>query len=103
MFVMKGFVLNRARVEGCIANQYLLLELSNLCAQYLDVSAKTTFKKLNRNETLESTEWDNELSIFRKRGGTLGKIDDRPLTAKEMKQIELYVLLNCPELDDWVE
>lgn len=94
MRVLKGYVRNRARPEGCIAERYLAEECIRFCSGYME-QVKGIGTQNDRNEDLEGER------ILGGRPFTKGV----PITmCDEMLQIaHLYVLLNSAEVEPYIE
>lgn len=91
-------------MEGSICEAYLCHETSHFCSYYFEPYVQTKRNKVGRNddggedETMLPT-----LSIFNTPGRQFGKCKNRPLLDKEMKAAHLHILLNCDEVQPYIE
>ncbi|XP_048604933.1 uncharacterized protein LOC106422183 [Brassica napus] len=94
MKVLKDFVRNLARPEGCIAEAYLAEECVRFCSQFLK---KTTSyeEKPDRNTEFESS------SILE--GRPISAATCRVLSEKDMKIIHLAVIQNMAIVEPYVD
>ena len=94
MKILKGYVRNRARPEGCIAECYLADECMQFCSGYMKKVAEIGVRH-NRNE-----EFENE-SILEGRPISVGK----PMTiADDILEIaHRCVLINSEEVQPYLE
>nr|GMD28243.1 uncharacterized protein LOC109179592 [Ipomoea batatas] len=101
----KNNVKNKAKVEGSISNAYLVEEASSFCSYYFDDHVSTKHRNVPRNA--DSTEYVDEqeetLSIFKYPGRAFGKSKARYMTDEEFKAAQTYVLLNCSEVEPFIE
>ncbi|KAL4301596.1 hypothetical protein AHAS_Ahas17G0316700 [Arachis hypogaea] len=108
MCTLKSYVRNRSRLEGSIAESYLVEEYLTFCSCYLHSGVQT---KLNRqprnndepnNSMMKTT--DVFSNLFPKRGVPLGAKKGEPflLDDKSREQVHSYILLNCHKIDDYV-
>lgn len=67
---LKGYVHNKARPEGCIAERYIDKECLQFCSMYLN-NVETVFNKVERNN--EMMDDSGEISVFSCRGWPIGK------------------------------
>ncbi|KAJ0887978.1 hypothetical protein HanRHA438_Chr09g0396941 [Helianthus annuus] len=96
---------NKARVEGSVVESYLVDELSNYCALYLESTVKTWLNHEPRNfaPTFScSSSSDSRLSVFKHPSQRLydkgGK--NIVLTDEDKHKAHTYILLNCQELHE---
>ncbi|XP_026430326.1 uncharacterized protein LOC113326872 [Papaver somniferum] len=94
---LKSYVRNKACSEGSMAEAYLIDECITFCTRYLN-SVVTKFNKLERNEDDEAPQPDYRLIVFKQSGRPVGAETWGQLTESEMKQIQLYALLNTKEI-----
>jgi len=94
MKVLKDFVRNTARPEGCIAEAYLAEECMRFCSDFLK---KTT----NAEEEIErNTDYEN-CSILE--GRPISAATSITLTENEKNIAHLAVIHNMAQLDPYVE
>lgn len=91
----KGYVRNKNRPEGSIAEGYIVEECMLFCSKYLH-DIETRFNQLERNADGENDNYPG-LSIFAPSGIPLGKGKCKSLTEEEVVQAREYVLKNCEE------
>jgi hypothetical protein len=98
---IKGYVRNKAHLEGSIAEAYIAEVCLTFCSRFLDVDTK-----LNRADHHESTavnELPSGLSIFgemdyKRRGQTI-----ETFGGDEVRKMRHYVVSNCDEARPWVK
>lgn len=89
MKVLKGYVMNRARPEGCIVERYLTEECSLLYSKYIKQVADIG-RKHERNE-----EFDTGLL---QQGNTLSRGKKITLAPEMLHAAHHYVLINSDEV-----
>lgn len=94
MKVLKGYVLNRARPEGCIAERYLADECLMFCSGYVKQAVEIGVRH-TRNEDFE-----NE-TILEGRPISGGK--DIRVPNDMLEIAHRYVLLNSAEVEPYIE
>ncbi|KAH6778240.1 hypothetical protein C2S51_009552 [Perilla frutescens var. frutescens] len=103
---LKKTVGNKARVEGSICNAYLVQEASSFCSFYFEDHVSTRHRSVPRNYDggFEMPDKDNAeaLSIFKQSGRSFGKVSQRYLSSIEYEAIRVYVLLNCIEVEQYI-
>ncbi|XP_039118907.1 uncharacterized protein LOC120255075 [Dioscorea cayenensis subsp. rotundata] len=101
---LKKNVRNKAKVEGSICNAYLVEEASAFCAHYFEPHVKTRHRKVPRNyeSGQDPTEEAGSLSIFTCPGRPLGKAKTKYLTKEEYSAAQMYILLNCSEVQPFI-
>ena len=89
----KGYVRNRARPEGSIAEAYIATEALTLCSKYIETADQLS-KKVGEN--------NHELNVFDCFVRVTGKSrqDDKP---KDLDKMVWYVLNNCHEILTYIE
>nr|GMC86585.1 uncharacterized protein LOC109179592 [Ipomoea batatas] len=103
---LKNNVKNKAKVEGSISNAYLVEEASSFCSYYFEDHVSTKHRNVPRNaDTSEYAvdEHEETLSIFKYPGRAFGKSKARYMTDEEFKAAQTYVLLNCSEVEPFIE
>nr|GMC63030.1 uncharacterized protein LOC109179592 [Ipomoea batatas] len=103
---LKNNVKNKAKVEGSISNAYLVEEASSFCSYYFEDHVSTKHRNVPRNA--DSSEYvvdehEETLSIFKYPGRAFGKSKARYMTNEEFKAAQTYVLLNCSEVEPFIE
>src|ERR1044072_7518203 len=89
MKILKGYVKNRSRPEGCIAERYIVEEAIEYCTDYLsDVEYIGLPKSRHTGRTT---------------GEGIGKEKLITISHTERDKAHLYVLLNTPEVEPYVE
>ncbi|XP_066334951.1 uncharacterized protein [Miscanthus floridulus] len=99
MGTLKGYVRNRARPEGSIAEAYIANEALTFCSRYMD----DVVTRFNRDDD----KWDqgvsdSDLSIFQHGVKLLGAHRQTYLDDKEFDKICWYVLNNCDEVEPYL-
>lgn len=100
MGILKGYVHNKARPEGCIAERYIDNECLQFCSMYLN-NVETIFNKVERNNEVMNN--NIKISVFTSRGRPIGKPKYYVLSDEEIANINAFVLENCEEIDDLIQ
>ena len=89
----KGYVRNRARPEGSIAEAYIATEVLTFCSKYIE-----TADQLSR----EVREGNPGLNVFDYSVRVTGKSrqEDKP---KDLEKMAWYVLNNCPGILPYIK
>ncbi|XP_021603851.1 uncharacterized protein LOC110608873 [Manihot esculenta] len=104
--ILKKNIKNKAKVEGSIANAYLVEEASSFCAYYFESHVSTRHRRVPRNDdggVVEDQEIEGNLSIFKYPGRPIGQSKKRILTKDERNAAHLYILLNCEEVSPFIK
>ncbi|GJY09752.1 transposon protein, CACTA, En/Spm sub-class [Tanacetum coccineum] len=99
MHILKGYVTNKARPEGCIAQRYIENECVTFCSMYLN-DVDTVFNKSERND--EMIHPGGEISVFSSKGRPIGGYKSCDLSEAELMKIHTYILNNCPEMGELI-
>ncbi|XP_059288082.1 uncharacterized protein LOC132041388 isoform X3 [Lycium ferocissimum] len=102
----KHNVRNKAHVEGSICNAYLVEEASSFCSHYFEPHVYTRHRKVPQNDdggTCDQGKHHGNLSIFTYPGKGFGEQDQRYLTEEELDAAHIYILLNCVEVQPYVQ
>ncbi|OMO57751.1 Transposon, En/Spm-like protein [Corchorus capsularis] len=95
---------NRSSVEASICESYIVEEISTFCSLYFDSNITTRLNRVPRNDDGGEVDSIGRLSIFSHPGRAFGPSRFcRYLTDDEYKAAELYVLLNCEEIEPYIE
>jgi hypothetical protein len=98
MKVLKGYVRNRNRPEGCIAECYIAEEAVEFCSEYLS-GVETIGIPAVRNNTTNNAASLNLITEGRPiLGGTLVDVDNAMWS-----QAHFYVLQNTAEVEPYIE
>nr|GME09613.1 uncharacterized protein LOC109179592 [Ipomoea batatas] len=103
---LKNNVINKAKVEGSISNAYLVEEASSFCSYYFEDHVSTKHRNVPRNADGSEyvvDEHEETLSIFKYSGRAFSKAKARYMTDEEYKAAQTYVLLNCSEVEPFIE
>lgn len=103
MLDLKKKVGNKAKVEGSISEAYIIEEISNFCSHYFEPHIQTRRTKVPRNDDGGFVDAEGRLSVFTRPGRAFGKSWTRYLTDEEIHAVEIYVLLNCIEVEQYRE
>ena len=89
----KGYVRNRARPEGSIAEAYISTEALTFCSKYIEIADQLS---------KEVGEDNPGLNVFDYSVRVTGKSrqEDKP---KDLDKIVWYVLNNCPEIQPYIK
>ena len=95
---------NKARVKGSVCEAYLVEEISTFCSFYFESHIQTKQNRVDRNDDGDEVDAPNGcLSIFTHPGCAIGKEKKCYLIDEELKAATIYVLLNCDEIQPFVE
>ncbi|KAK1396038.1 hypothetical protein POM88_005901 [Heracleum sosnowskyi] len=102
---LKSNVKNKNKVEGSIANAFLMEELCYFTTFYFEDQVQTKLRIVARNadEFVSDDDDKDAISLFRQSGRPLGIGKIRYLSDDELRSATLYVLLNCVEVEPFVE
>jgi hypothetical protein len=98
---LKPMVGNRARVEGCIAEAFMLNEVAYFSSVYFAEEHNVNAPTMRYNVDEEPPYSD--LSIFASRGTTVGSSTSYYSTSEERKAALLYMYANIDEMDKYFE
>ena len=94
MKILKGYVQNQARPEGCIAERYSAEECMKYCSRYIKDALQIGERK-NRNEV--------EQNDFILEGRPISKGKPMTVDAKVINAAHRYVLFNTEEVEPYIE
>ena len=101
---LKKNIRNKARVEGSIANAYLIEEASTFCSYYFEPHVHTRRRKVSRNDDGGNVDFvEGNLSVFTYPGRAYDTCKRRPLDYQEYKAAQSYIILNCAEVQPYVK
>ncbi|PKU82319.1 hypothetical protein MA16_Dca005324 [Dendrobium catenatum] len=101
---LKKYVKNKARPEGSICEAYLSQEITHFCSYYFEPHIRSTRTKIGHNMNFDVEEQSHaKLSVLRRQGKSSGKCVERFLNDLEINTANLYVLLNCEEVEPILE
>lgn len=97
-------VKNRNYVEGSICEAYLCQETSHFCSYYFESHVQSLRNKVGRNDDGGQVEVGQQtLSIFNQSGRSAGTSKSRYLSDRELAAAHLHILLNCEEVQPYLE
>lgn len=99
MGTLKGYVHNKARPEGCIAERWIDKECLTFCSMYLN-NVDTIFNRAERNN--ESTKSPGTTSVFSSRARPFGGPKLDVLSNSKLAKVHAFVLNNSDELEDLI-
>ena len=102
MHDLKMKVRNKAKVEGSIAEAYIMEEISNFCSMYFEADIQTRRTQPPRNDDGGESVCSVRISIFNHPRPSFGCSSTRMLDDRELCATEIYILLNCAELECYV-
>ena len=102
MHELKKKVRNKAKVEGFISEAYIVEEIFNFCSFYFEPHIQTRWTKVPRNDDGGYVDIQDRLSIFTFLDRPLGRSWKQYLSDEEIRAAELYVLLNCIEVETYI-
>lgn len=103
MLYLKRKVQNKIKVEGSICETYILEEIPNFASMYFDPSIQTRRTQVPRNNDGGEGTIDEKLSSFKHSCRPIGKCCNRFLTYKELGIVETYVIVNCKEVEPYLQ
>ncbi|KAG8381437.1 hypothetical protein BUALT_Bualt06G0121900 [Buddleja alternifolia] len=99
---LKGFVRNRARPEGSIAEGYIVKECLTFMSMYVN-GIETKFNRRRRNYDGPQYGDLEGLSVFSMRVRPFGHIRPEPiLSDEELEKAHRFVLSNCDEVEHYL-
>jgi hypothetical protein len=96
---IKPMVGNRARVEGCITEAFILKEVAYFSSVYFEHNVNAPMMRYNVNEEPPCS----DLSIFASRGTTIGSSTSYYSTLEERNATLLYMYANIDGMDKYFE
>jgi hypothetical protein len=94
---LKGYVRNKARPKGSIAERYILEECMTFCSWYLhDMDIK--FNRPERNVNASQNEATSGLSVFASVNRNRQNYTFETLSKSELQMAHHYILTNCEEI-----
>jgi len=101
---LKQMVKNKSHVEGSICEAYLSMETSHFCSYYFEQHVQSMRTKVGRNDFgVQNDTSQDTLSVFNHVGHPAGICKSRYLNEKEVAVVHLHVLLNCEEVQPYIE
>jgi Domain of unknown function (DUF4218) len=94
---------NKAHPEGSMVEAYIIEETSNFCSIYFKSDVRTRLNQNLRHDDGGEQVSEERASIFSYPGRPIGRRARRTIGEREWEVAQLYVLLNCPEVQDYVE
>ena len=100
---LKGYVTNKARPEGSIAEAYIVNECLTFVSTYLR-GIETKYNKAERNyDGGNGEEEGSKLSVFTQKVRPFGAGRYFELVEHDYDTLHRYVLNNCESLDKYIE
>lgn len=100
----KKWVKNKARVEGCITEAYIVDEISNFVSLYFASDVPSSRNKKQRvDDGYDTFSTGCSLSTFQVPGRKYGNMGSRDLSRDEHKAVMLYIYTNTLEMEDFVK
>lgn len=102
---MKGYVRNKSRPEGSIAQGYVVEECLSFCSLYLAETVDSKFNKRARNEdvTMCTTTNSTGLDVFSRRGHNPRSGTTKIFYAETLKKAHQYILFNSETVKPYIE
>ena len=94
MKILKGYVKNRSRPEGCIAEHYMAEECVRFCSDYLKQSVGIGVRQ-NRNDDVQREPTAD--------GRSISKGIVKQLPAELLEAAHRYVLFNNTEMEQYLQ
>ncbi|KAM0893013.1 hypothetical protein ACQ4PT_025374 [Festuca glaucescens] len=100
----KKWVKNKARVEGCITEAYIVDEISNFVSLYFASDVPSSRNKKQRvDDGYDTFATGCSLSTFQVPGKKYGNMGSCDLSRDEHKPVMLYIYTNTLEMEDFVK
>lgn len=99
---IKKNVRNKARLEGSIAEAYIVNKALNCCSMYLR-GIKTIFNRAERNNNEVYGLVDRGLSVFSQKAHLFGSRQLIQFSHEDIRRVHWYVMNNCKELQPYLE
>ncbi|MQL98432.1 hypothetical protein Taro_031143 [Colocasia esculenta] len=93
---------NKVKVEGSVAKAYIMEEISNFCSMYFEPEIQFLRTRPPHNDDGEDFVQSDRLSIFKYPGRAYGCSSSRMLNDRELHIVDIYILLNCIEVESYV-
>ena len=100
MGTLKGYVHNKARPEGCIAERYINKKCLTFCSMCLD-NVETIFNRPERNS--KRADKSARLPIFLCSACPLRGQKVACLPDSELTKIHVFLLNNCDEIQEYIK
>ena len=101
---LKKKVKNKARVEGSIIESYLIEEISHFCTYYFELHVHSNRTRVGRNDDGGVGDLvQPSLSIFNLPGRFAGECKTRYLEDREFSAAMNHILINCDEIQPFIE
>ncbi|KAK7311167.1 hypothetical protein RJT34_09123 [Clitoria ternatea] len=103
--LLKSYVTNKARLEGSIAEGYLMQEILTFCSRYLD-NIETRWNRPARVDDRHDDDTQptsRAAELFPHVGKPVGGSSYFTLTSVEKLQAHRHVLTNCPVVDCYLQ
>ena len=97
---LKSMVGNKARVEGCIAEEFKLKEIASFTSGYF-AEEHNVFAHRKRYHEDETEPPCSDIKIFQWNGKTVGPPVSYELSEEERKSALLYMWTNIEEVEDF--
>ena len=95
---------NKARVEGSICEAYLCQETAHFCSYYFEPHVQSSRNRIGRNDVVgQDMTCEHTLSIFNKSDRYSGRYKSQYLNDRELAAAHLHILLNCEEVQPYIE
>ena len=103
MHSLKKKVKKKARVEGSIVEAYIIEEILNFSHHYFNPNVHTKLTQIGYNDDDGGGGSEPAILIFAYLACEFGHKRRLSLTDAEFHQAHSYVLLNCSEVDAYIE
>ena len=90
---------NKNQIEACIAEAYIIEEVSDVSTTYYPEDVPTMHNPLSRYNTDDPSYIPN-LLLFQRQGGKSGGQHNYTVTEQEWEDIMMYVLMNIEEVEE---
>ncbi|KAA0059798.1 uncharacterized protein E6C27_scaffold108G00640 [Cucumis melo var. makuwa] len=101
LWTLKQYVRNKARLEGSIAEGYVMNESSTFCSRYLR-GIETQFTTDERNDdTIVENEVICDFEIFKQKVRTLGASSVRAISEEEKRLFHWYILNSADKISEY--
>lgn len=104
MKYLKKMVKNKACVEGCITEAYIVEEISKFVSLYFKSDVPSSRSKNRRyDDGYETMNYNCSISTFQVPGRAHGRQGTKVLTKDEYHTIMLHIYTNTLEMDEYIK
>ena len=94
---------NKAQPQSSMMMAYLIFEIKTFGSHYFDPKLPAMMPTIPRNDVQHDSCTPITFDVFHSKGSTFGRARKRHLTLVEYNAVHLHVLLNCKEVQLYVQ